>query len=207
MNKSWLSTPGARIAASAVSWFGFSLFFSLLYQVALTVIGLGGFCASGGPFEIAVECPEAVVAFAPTSIVGGLICVGVGAFLSNGFGAQLPTWAWAILFVGLSVPFAIGGGVSNWFVCALFVVMGATPLILELGANAARVFLGTRAATGEAFAFAHADRRSIFSTTAPPEGSLRPTAAHVLAGIGVPLVSAALGVWLAITWFAAVAAG
>lgn len=192
-----------RVVASLVSWFGFALSFGLLYQVALAVIALGGYCASGGPYEIAVECPENVAAFAPLSIFGGLISVGIGLFLSNGFGAQLPAWAWAILFVGLSVPFAIGGGISNWFVCVLFVIMGAAPLVLELRANWARMLIGSRTASGEAFVFKNGDRRSLMSMSAPPEGTVTPHIGHALAGFVVPAVGAALGVLLAISWFRA----
>lgn len=192
-----------RVAAAAVSWFGFALAFGLLFQVALAVIALGGYCASGGPYEIAVECPENVVAFAPLSIFGGLICVGIGLVLSNGFGAQLTAWAWAILFIGLAVPFAIGGGVSNWVVCVLFVLMGAVPLVLELRASAARAFIGSRTAGGEAFSFGNGARRSLMSMGAPTEGTVTPHAGHILAGFLIPAVSAALGVLVAITWFRA----
>ncbi|MGX5681619.1 hypothetical protein [Schumannella luteola] len=203
MNNTWVRTPLVRVAAAAVSWFGFALAFGLLYQVALAVIALGGYCASGGPYEIAVECPENVVAFAPLSIFGGLIAVGIGVFFSNGFGAQLTAWAWAILFIGLAVPFAIGGGISNWFVCVLFVLMGAVPLVLELRANAARAFIGSRTARGDAFAFANGERRSLMSMGAPVEGTVTPNAGHALAGFLVPAVSAALGVLLALSWFSA----
>lgn len=204
MKNSWLSTPLARLGASALSWFGFLLAFGLLFQVAVTVIALGGYCASGGAYEIRVECPEAVVAFAPLSIFGGLIAVGIGLFFSNGFGMQLPAWAWAILFIGLSVPFALGGGISNWFVCVLFVAMGAVPLYLELRANAARTFIGTRSITGEALAFRNADRRSLMSMSAPPEGTIAPNVGHVLLGVGVPLVFATLGGLVAVAWFTSV---
>lgn len=192
-----------RVLGAALSWFGFTLAFGLLYQVALAVIALGGYCASGGPYSIEVECPENVVLFAPTSIFGGLIAVGVNLFVSRGFGAQLSAWAWAILFVGLSIPFAFGGGVSNWFICVLFAVMGLAPLVLELRANAPRVFIGTRTAGGDAFAFRHGDRRSIMSMSAPADGTVTPGLGHVLAGVGVPLVSGALGVFVAIAWFRA----
>ena len=33
---------------------------------------LGGFCASGGPYVVAVECPDAVLATTPLSIFGGV---------------------------------------------------------------------------------------------------------------------------------------
>ena len=97
MNSSWTTTPLARVAGSAFSWFLFVLSFTLLFHVSFTVLALGGYCASGGPYVIAVECPEAVAGFAPLSIFGGLISVGVGAFFTRGFGTPLTSWAWPVL--------------------------------------------------------------------------------------------------------------
>ncbi|MEQ1854678.1 MAG: hypothetical protein ABMA01_24180, partial [Chthoniobacteraceae bacterium] len=90
----WRKSPLVRIVGSAGSWFLFSLSFSLLFQVTITVMALGGTCASGGPYEIAVECPDNVAAFAPLSIFGGLLSVGVSLFLAQGFGTPLSAWAW-----------------------------------------------------------------------------------------------------------------
>ena len=57
--------PGWRLAGSVLSWAMFAFFFGGLYQTAAVVIGLGGYCASGGPYVIETECPDAVVVFAP----------------------------------------------------------------------------------------------------------------------------------------------
>ncbi len=62
--------PAARVLGSAVSWLLFSTSFTLLYQVSAIVMGLGGFCASGGPYVIETQCPDAVVIFALTAIAG-----------------------------------------------------------------------------------------------------------------------------------------
>mgnify|MGYP001149551442 CR=1 FL=1 len=77
MTSPWMTSPLARLAGSALSWFLFALSFTLLFLVSYTVLALGGSCASGGPYEIAVQCPEGVAAFAPLSIFGGLIAVGI----------------------------------------------------------------------------------------------------------------------------------
>ncbi len=46
------ASPLWRVLGSFISWFVFSLSFSLLYVGSATVMGLGGFCASGGPYVI-----------------------------------------------------------------------------------------------------------------------------------------------------------
>lgn len=183
-----------RVAASAIGWFGFVFCFSLLFQVALIVIALGGYCASGGPYEIAVECPDSVIAAAPLSIWGGLLSVGVWLFFAGGFGTPLAAWAWFVLFAGLSIPFGIGGGVSNAVVAILFVGMGAVPLVLELRANAARTLIGSRDVFGTPFTFGDNLRRSIMSLSAPAEGSVAPTLGHWALGLGIPIVASGLGV-------------
>ena len=194
MNSSWRATPAARLLGAAGSWFLFAACFTLLFQGAVVVIALGGSCASGGPYEIAVECPDNVAAFVPLSIFGGLIAVGIALFLANGFGTPLAPWAWAILFVGLSVAFAWGGGVVGWGIFALFAVMGAVPLVIELRANPLRTFVGSRSVRGEAFAFRGNERRGIMSDSAPREGAGTPNAGHLLTGLGIPVVAATLGV-------------
>ena len=89
----WRRTPIIRVLGSLVSWFGFAVCFSLLYLTAVTVTSLGGYCASGGPYVIEVECPDNVVAFAPLSIWGGLLAVAIAIVFAQGFGTQLIIWA------------------------------------------------------------------------------------------------------------------
>lgn len=197
MNTSWLRTPATRLIASAGSWFLFVLCFTLLFQASLVVIALGGSCASGGPYVIEVECPPNVAIYAPLSIFGGFIAVAIS-FAAGGFGAPLGVWAWAILFVGLSVAFAFGG---SWLIFGMFAIMGAVPLVLELRANVPRTFIGYRTITGEALAFRDNTRRSIMSTGAPREGEVVPHAGHALLGIGVPAVGATLGVLAGLAMF------
>lgn len=197
MNTSWLRTPTARLLGAAGSWFVFVLCFTLLFQAALVVIALGGSCASGGPYVIAVECPENVALYAPLSIFGGFVAIGIS-FIAGGFGTPLWAWAWAILFIGLSVTFAVGG---SWVIFALFTIMGAVPLVLELRANVARTFIGYRTLGGVPFAFRDNTRRSIMSYGAPREGEVVPNAGHALLGIGVPAAGATLGVFSGLAMF------
>src|SRR4051812_49093617 len=148
----WTTSPLARFAGSAISWFLFVLSFSLLFQVSTSVLALGGYCASGGPYEIAVECPEAVAAFAPLSIFGGLIGVGIGVFFTRGFGTPLTSWAWPSLFCGLGIAFLAGfftaGDITGLIVGTMFEIMGLVPLVLELRASPQRLLIGQRALDG-----------------------------------------------------------
>jgi hypothetical protein len=204
---SWRDSALVRVGASAASWFLFALSFTLLFQVSFTVMALGGSCASGGPYEIAVECPEAVAAFAPLSIFLGLFAVGINAFFARGFGTPLTTWAWPILFCGLGAAFlyaffASGDGVGL-IIGVMFEVMGAVPLLLELRASPQRVLLGQRSANGTQFFEGDRARRSMLSPSAPiPAG-----AGHWLLALVVTAVFAFLGYWLGGLWFASVAAG
>ena len=197
----WRDSALTRILGSAASWFLFSLSFTLLYLVSMVVMALGGSCASGGPYDIAVECPDNTV-FAPLSIFGGLIAVAISVFLAQGFGVPLTTWAWPILFCGLAVAFLLAGGVVGYVIGGMFVLMGIVPLILEVRASVQRVFLGQRAANGTQFYEGDGARKSMMSVSSPnPEGAVRPTVAHWILSLAV----AGLAIWggytVARIWF------
>ncbi|MCU1409616.1 MAG: hypothetical protein JWR04_323 [Rhodoglobus sp.] len=207
---SWRDSAVLRVAGSAVSWFLFALAFTLLFQVSFSVMALGGSCASGGPYEIAVECPDAVAAFAPGSIFMGLAAVGIGMFFARGFGTPLTTWAWPILFCGLGglflAAFFAAGEVVGLIIGLMFEIMGLVPLILEFRGSPQRVFLGQRAANGAQFYEGERARRSLMSPRTPnPEGAVRPNAGHWLLALGITAVCSLLGYWVAGVWFASVA--
>ena len=183
-----------RLIGAAIGWFGFVLGFTLLYQVSVVVIALGGACANGGAYEIAVECPDGVALLAPAGIWGGIIAVGAWLFLAGGFGTPLPAWAWFILFGGLSVPFALNGGEGGWIIAVVFFAMGVVPLALEFRANPLRALIGSYDVNGDAFLFTDNSRRALLSSNAPLDGVVVPTSVHGLLGFGVPLVASALGV-------------
>jgi len=132
--------PLWRVLGSAASWLLFTFCFTLLFLGSAVVMGLGGYCASGGPYVIETECPDAVVATMPLSIFGGLAAVAIGAIFARGFGTPLVSWAWPILFVGLGLGFLVAstapGGITFLIIGILFVLMGGVPLVLEVRANA-----------------------------------------------------------------------
>ena len=204
------SGPGWRVAGAIAAWTLFTFSFTLLYQVAAVVSGLGGFCASGGPYVIATECPESVVAFAPLSIFGMLIAAAIALFFQRGFGMPVLVWAWPILFVGLGVEFLMtttqpGGLAVGLLLGLLFVVMGLAPLIFELRAGLRRLVLGKTDVRGARFADREGAPRTLYSFGRDDGREIvTPTPAAWALSIVVSFGSIALGIWLGILAFAAV---
>ena len=187
-----------RVLGAVTSWFLFVLSFTLLYRVSGVVMGLGGSCASGGPYEIAVECPGNVALFAPLSIWGGLIAVAIAIVFTQGFAVQLTTWAWPILFCGLGFAFVLSRDPTGYLVGGVFLVMGLVPLVLEVRASPQRVLLGRNSADGARFYEGERARKSLLSPGTPnPQGAVQPNAGHWLLGLAVPVISGALGYLLA----------
>jgi hypothetical protein len=136
--------PGA-VVRFLVGVAGLAFSITILWLSMRAVMGVGGACASGGPYVPAVECPEAVVLLTPLSIFGGLLSAGLvvwgGAELPGGW-AGLVALAWPALFLSLGwnfLDFGLHPGVApdgepypidwSWLFCAVvFFVMGAGPL-------------------------------------------------------------------------------
>lgn len=205
-----LKGPAARVLGSAVSWLLFSISFTLLYQASAVVMGLGGFCASGGPYVIETQCPDAVVIFAPLSIFGGLVAAAIGLLFARGFGTPLVIWAWPILFVGLGIDFLLAsfvpGGVANLVVAIVFIAMGLAPLVIVLRVGAARLLVGTTNAHDRPFR----DGRGPTPIFHMGGGSDDENAAPATAGdwaraLGISLPSILIGVWLGLLLFRAAA--
>lgn len=204
MMAAWRDQPLTRIAGSALSWFIFTLCFTLLFQISLAVMALGGYCASGGPYVIAVQCPDNVW-LAPISIWVGLGSVAISLFLARGFGTPLTTWGWPVLFVGLGgaflTSFALSGDLTGLFIGIMFVVMGLVPLVIELRASVQRVFLGTRDASGTRFAEGRNARQSLLSTAPKPdEDTVKPRARDYALSLGITAVATVAGVATANAW-------
>jgi hypothetical protein len=137
--------PPARVVGYLLGVAGLAFCIALLWLGMRAVMDLGGFCASGGPYQIAVECPDAVVASTPLSIFGGFLAVGLiiwGAAGLPGAWMSLVFLAWPALFLSLGWNFLEygffppeGGWVWSWLFCGvLFVLMGAVPLVIGIAA-------------------------------------------------------------------------
>ena len=134
-----------RVAAYLVGVAGLAFCITLLWFGMRAVLDIGGFCASGGPYEIAVECPDAVIASTPLSILGGFLAVGLMLWGAAGLGTG---WmgtvflAWPALFISLGWNFLQygfvppgDGWVWSWIICGvLFVAIGAVPLWVTIAA-------------------------------------------------------------------------
>ncbi|HWH96971.1 MAG TPA: hypothetical protein VNS80_01265 [Pseudolysinimonas sp.] len=203
--------PGWRFAGSVVSWALFAFFFLGLYQAAAVVIGLGGYCASGGPYVIETECPEAVIVFAPVGIFGMMAAAGVALVFARGFGVSLVAWAWPILFVGLGIQFILGatagvGIISNIVIGVMFIVMGLVPVWFVASSKAlVPTLVGSVSVSGARFQYEGKARRYFGLTPTEAEDVATPTALDWAIAIGLWIVSVALGSWLSITAFNALA--
>jgi hypothetical protein len=201
MNGPWRTWPVTRVAASFLSWALFIASFGVLFQIALAVMALGGYCASGGPYVIAVECPDNAW-LAPVSIWVGIGAVLAGIALTAGFGTPVVGWAWTILFVGLGgaflASFVTAGDIVGLIVGVMFVVMGLVPFVFGFRTSAQRMVLGQMSARGEQFLEGPRARTGLLTRRTPnPDTAITPTAAHWALGVGVPLLGVAAGLWTA----------
>lgn len=113
---------------------------TILFLSMRSVMSIGGYCASGGPYEVAVECPDGVPGLMIGSIwigLGALVLYGVSSYSTGG--PRLAVLAWPVLFLTLGwnfLEFGLDPGndqgiVWSWIICAvLFFVMGGGPLLL-----------------------------------------------------------------------------
>ncbi|MCU1523212.1 MAG: hypothetical protein JWO18_106 [Microbacteriaceae bacterium] len=204
-----------RVLGMAVSWIGFSLAFTLVFLSMRAVLAVGGFCADGGPYVIAVHCPPGVDGFLPIGIYLGLASVAVAMFLARGFGASLILWAWPILFVGLGYNFldeGFGAGFDpiGLGLGAVFVVMGIAPLLfwLRVRGNLRAMFVGNITLRNEnigdvGFGRLSSGRAStvLGRTGLPYAGDSTMGATDYAVLVVAWLVEVALGVWLGALWF------
>src|SRR5690606_27831424 len=132
-----------------------------LYSAMRVLLSIGGFCAEGGPYEIAVHCPDNIEFLAPLSIFSMII----GGFIYGGaLVKRSPNWIfffWTLLFVSLGwnfLEFGVyppsGEGLAwGWLIPGvLFVLMGAGPLLAMKPQELGSMLLGKeeeqREATG-----------------------------------------------------------
>lgn len=208
-----VSSPVWRLVGSFASWVVFTFAFLGLYQSAGAVIGLGGFCASGGPYVIEVECPESVALFAPGGIFGMFLGVGIAVFVAQGFGVLLTAWAWPILFVGLGLQFLFGaftgvGVVSNAILAVMFIVMGLVPPFLSIRTTGiAPDFLGTIDIEGRRFATGDRPNNPLRYSPVARGEEVAPTARDWALSLGVWAAAVALGTFLSFAAFRALSGG
>lgn len=122
---------------------GTTLGLTWLFMGMRSVMEVGGACAEGGAFEIAVPCPKGV----PLLVTGGLLGGGVmcamyawkvskyhiPSFLAFAWPALFLSLGWNFLEFGLNPPGPETGLVWGWLVCAIvFGLMGGLPLLATI---------------------------------------------------------------------------
>jgi hypothetical protein len=132
----WFRGSIAWLLGIAVSSMGLAACITLLNLASRVIMGLGGFVALGGPYEISQPAPGWVLLI-PGSILAGFAFGGLSMGLSSRTGGfSLISAVWSALFLSLGCQFAImglnppeGGLAWGWILCALaFIPMGIVPI-------------------------------------------------------------------------------
>ena len=207
-----INSPLGRVFGSFIGWALFTFCMMLLLQGFFSLMSIGGSCASGGPYSIEVECPDAVALFMPLSIWGGLAAVALSLFLARGFGTSLIILAWPILFCSLGGGFLwaffAAGDITGLVVGIMFEVMGLVPLVLALRVNPQSVFLGAINVRGERFYEGENPKTSFLGPRyESSENGAKPTAIDWSYSLAILMVALGLGYYAARAAYAAVGAG
>jgi hypothetical protein len=133
------------VALYLVGVAGLAASLTIIWLSMRAVLDIGGYCADGGPYEIAHHCPDGVGLLLTLSIFVGLGCAGLMGWKGATLGAPydgLVTLAWPALFISLGWNFLQFGlfspvgdsGIELGFLIPgiLFVIMGAAPLVAYL---------------------------------------------------------------------------
>lgn len=124
------------LVASTVTWVVFLTALSLLYRVGMAVMASGGFCARGGPYEIATECSNATAVLGTIAIPAMVVAILANAVLVKAWGPSLLMLCWPAMFTTMGVAFLRGAqldgysAITGYVVGGLFLVMGGTPFLL-----------------------------------------------------------------------------
>jgi hypothetical protein len=196
-------TPGlGAITTYLVGMGGLAFTLTILWLSMRAVMGIGGACASGGPYVPAVECPDAVVLLTPLSIFGIFIFGGLAAWgganvggrwlalIALGWPALFLSLGWNFLEFGFNPPGGNDGElVWSWIFCGIvFVVMGAVPLVIGLRgasmvAGSHRGYVGGRVLVGPKSGFeAMRDFQDQLQAAVEARNAQRADAARAAAG-------------------------
>jgi hypothetical protein len=166
---------------------------------------VGGSCADGGPYVIAVHCPENTGFFTLIGPYGGVAGVLISILLARQFGTMI-ILAWTITFLVLSLPFVLIGavtlptGLPFLFGGLFFVAMAVAPLVIEgRAAGVQRLFLGVTDARDRRFRERDSARPSMFVPGMPNgPATVPPTARDWALSLGLWLGATLTGVLLAL---------
>ena len=143
----------SRSAVSGTFWSfvgmaGFAACLTVVSRSMRAVMDIGGYCAEGGPYEIARPCPDGVPALMIGGIWGGVLFLGVYAYGRRGTGTMSRLlFAWTALFAALGwnfLEYGIDppdqpGIVWGWLIPGiLFELMSGLPFLPFIAFGAAR---------------------------------------------------------------------
>jgi hypothetical protein len=132
--------PAGTVAGAAIGIAGTAAGITLVFLAMRAVMDIGGFCAEGGPYEIATHCPDGAPVAMLLGIFGGMASAAIGSAFGirvGGIWATVPVLAWAGLFGSLGWNF-MDYGVFNapdgielgWAIPGvMFWVMATVPLL------------------------------------------------------------------------------
>jgi hypothetical protein len=134
------------VALYAAGVAGLAMSLTLVFLSMRAVMGVGGFCAEGGPYVIETHCPEGVPLLITGGIFGLFIFGGLMAWKDSLIGGPyggLVLLAWPVLFLSLGwnfLEFAFNppgppgqGIIWGWLIPGvLFVIMGLVPVLAVL---------------------------------------------------------------------------
>jgi len=197
-----------RILGSFVAFFSFPLSFILLCAVGVSTANLGGSCASGGPYQIAVQCPETDGPFVAAAVVLIFVAI-IGYAFAGGFGVSLLPIGWLVLFGGFGALFIVGffalGLSSGIIVGPVFLLMSIVPIGFMLFAAPRALFLGKVRASGMQYFEDEKSYNSLLLINPAKAASLvKPRALDWALSLGVAAGAMTSGVLVALAWVGAV---
>jgi hypothetical protein len=140
--------PWLSIAGFLAGMAGIAASITVVFLGMRSVLDVGGQCASGGPYDIAVPCPDGTWTL-PLAIFAGLgfaFLAGAAGSRIGGLYASMAGLAWVGLFCSLGFNFlqwgiappadpsvdSSGGGIIFILLGVMFEVMGIVPLVTTL---------------------------------------------------------------------------
>jgi hypothetical protein len=137
--------PAKAVALAALGYAGGATCIVLVFLGMRSVMAIGGYCASGGPYVVNQTCPDEAVGALLLGMFGmflfGAIAT-VGGVMVGGIWAAAPLIGWSALFGLLGWNFmeygvfaVPGGGIElGWAICGVvFWIMAAGPFLALVG--------------------------------------------------------------------------
>lgn len=143
-----------RAAIAAATWFVAALALTALLRGVVQVGAVGGYCASGGPFVPAVECPDGAPARILLGGFGIAAAIIANLALAKGVGPDLMAVGLPTVFGALAAVFLLGAfapiRVDVLLPGLAFVAIAVGALVLARGNGVLRALVGSRLPDGRA---------------------------------------------------------